>query len=536
MAVQATMDQAARSGSIMRFARGGDRDYMMRSEKRPGYTPGQPPRRRNRRRKPKADPPYVILTFLLLILVYPVGLVLLWLRRIRWAASTKLVITLGMAVVFVLLGSFALTVPIENPAISQAQAGARQSLSNLAADVEDYWSGLDLSGERIAKNYRQIAGYSIALGQRALTDGVSNVRENLISFYENLGPMLNSGADFLSRSAREALYKTNLLPTPTPEPTPTPTPLPTPTPSPTPVPMPELMYYLEGESIYHTVSNCGGRQGAVAIDEARARELDLRPCEVCAAVPTPEPVFDEDGNLVIYEEDEPVGEAYAQGEQAAASTALPASIGRGLSSETASALPSYSPDPALITPSPTPSPTPLPTPTPIVLPSAKPIGEATVYHTSNGRFYHMAEVCRNMTGAKPYTLAESIADGLGKCNTCGSPDPELLEAELAVWVGEDHVFHITDECEGLTEKWSAKTFEQALFEDGDTGCALCGANLYVQVARMYPATTPVPAAPAETQDAQTAGAEDGAEETVDPSYDQSYTPEEGETYDPNALS
>ena len=73
---------------LQAFARG--RDYMMRSEKRPGHGPSagnaggkRPPKRRRRR----AGFFYKLVTMLLLLIIWPLGLLLLWRRR---TASTAI--------------------------------------------------------------------------------------------------------------------------------------------------------------------------------------------------------------------------------------------------------------------------------------------------------------------------------------------------------------------------------------------------------------------------------------------------------------
>ena len=69
------------------FARRGGRNYMMRSEKRPGYNrPAQKPRPRRRRR----NVGYIVLTLIVAILLWPVGLFLIWNRRLRCGVGGKL--------------------------------------------------------------------------------------------------------------------------------------------------------------------------------------------------------------------------------------------------------------------------------------------------------------------------------------------------------------------------------------------------------------------------------------------------------------
>ena len=74
--------------STMFFKRGGN--YMIRSAKRPGLSSPSP----RGGRPPKRHILYKLLTILLLVLCWPVGLVMLWLRRpIRWSAAVKLLVS-----------------------------------------------------------------------------------------------------------------------------------------------------------------------------------------------------------------------------------------------------------------------------------------------------------------------------------------------------------------------------------------------------------------------------------------------------------
>ena len=105
------------------FARG--RDYMMRSEKRPGHGPSagnssggkRPPKRRRRR----AGFFYKLLTLLLLLTIWPVGLLLLWRRRLRWGALTKLLTSIVTLAACIVLIGFALTVNTGNARYTAVQ-------------------------------------------------------------------------------------------------------------------------------------------------------------------------------------------------------------------------------------------------------------------------------------------------------------------------------------------------------------------------------------------------------------------------------
>lgn len=104
------------------FARG--RDYMMRSEKRQrqgapaGKSGGNRPPKRRRKR---AGFFYKLLTLLLLLTIWPVGLLLLWRRRLRWGALTKLLTSIVTLAACVILIGFALTVNTGNARYTAVQ-------------------------------------------------------------------------------------------------------------------------------------------------------------------------------------------------------------------------------------------------------------------------------------------------------------------------------------------------------------------------------------------------------------------------------
>ena len=107
--------------------------------------------------------------------------------------------------------------------------------------------------------------------------------------------------------------------------------------------------------------------------------------------------------------------------------------------------------------------------------SAKAAGEFTVYHTDGGRYYHTDATCSGMRDAQAYTLAESVEDGFDPCPDCDAPAAELLEAEDAVWVDEDSVYHISDECPSFSGEARLMAVEDAEAADC-VPCAACGAN------------------------------------------------------------
>ena len=130
--MEMTYEQAMRPGGLMWFASGRGSGYMMRSEKREGGY-GSPNRRPPRRKK--AGFFYILITLLLSVILWPVGMVMLWQRKVRMTAGTKLVVSLLTLCLSVFLIVFALTVPLDNVEFTAFQDKANDWLDKAAADV-----------------------------------------------------------------------------------------------------------------------------------------------------------------------------------------------------------------------------------------------------------------------------------------------------------------------------------------------------------------------------------------------------------------
>ena len=108
----------------------------------------------------------------------------------------------------------------------------------------------------------------------------------------------------------------------------------------------------------------------------------------------------------------------------------------------------------------------------------KPVGEVTVYHSTNGSYYHRFETCKGMSGSNPYTLEDCIEDRFKRCSKCDAPDPELL-GEPCLWMDENGACHTSDECALFSGNYSFILRDEALAQ-GMTGCIECGADEYLQ--------------------------------------------------------
>ena len=481
------------------FARG--HDYMMRSEKRPGHGPStgnnsgkRPPKRRRRR----AGFFYKLLTLLLLLTIWPVGLLLLWRRRLRWGALTKLLTSIVTLAACIVLIGFALTVNTGNARYTAVQDKVNGFLdtaadwvveaSGVVADraelvFEDARNLGDALWEKAKPELANAIDSGIVLTQRAKT-GVEQLIERLTgdSTDATATPEIEASASPAPEDSAAPAGSPSASPTPRPtvelrvnegdESIPIYIPETTPetgsgeavaagtllrsgvlnagalpTASSTPEPTPEItefevkpaaeaiVYYNQGSGkYYHMTTQCGSMKTADKHTLGETAESNVQACNVCN---TPDKALLDEEYIVWTDADATahLSDTCAAFEGAWSLISAESAIEDGLEGCTdcgadrylaliaagkqpivvdpaATVEPTATAEPTAA-PSATPSPTPTATPEPtarIVTPATplKAAGEATVYHTSQGKFYHMHSSCKNMTNAKPYTLAECV--------------------------------------------------------------------------------------------------------------------------------
>ena len=130
--MQMTYEQAMRPGMMQAFANRRGSGYMMRSEKRDGSHGG------SGRKPPKRKPAgfvYIFFTLLLSVLLWPIGMVMLWRSKVRLQSGTKLLISLLTLCVCVFLIVFALTVPVDNVEFTAFQDQANDWLDTTAVNI-----------------------------------------------------------------------------------------------------------------------------------------------------------------------------------------------------------------------------------------------------------------------------------------------------------------------------------------------------------------------------------------------------------------
>ena len=515
--MQMTFDQAIKPGILQAFAFRRNSGYVMRSEKRPGYGGGAGGGRNNRKkpRRPKAGILYILLTFLVLLVVWPVGIVMLWRRKVRMSAGTKLLISLLTLCVSVFLIVFALTIHVDNPKYTEFQDKANDWLNRAAADVAVAGDAAYKKGVETWDVMTDCADLAAKPVMNNLADGIDKAVELTGGLRDKLRGTTDatpSPAPADTAAPEVTPDVTDALPelieislpenTPDPEsgkplsdgtltaagefkPDETPAPTDTPAPEPTPTPVPDVpvkapgeatVYYNKEGKLYHMRSSCKKMNSAKAHTLAEAVEAGKQNCNACSS---PDAAILEAKDVVWADEKKVFHTTDACAKFEGQWTLIP--LEDALKGE-------YTPCPecqadifAIVNAEPTPTPTPEPTPVPEaekVSPATtlKPAGDAKVYHSSNGKFYHRRSVCQGMTGSKAYKLSE-ITSKYKRCKTCDAPDTALV-GKACLWMDEDGLCHTSDECAKFKGAYTLIERDKAL-EEGKSGCPDCGADEYL---------------------------------------------------------
>lgn len=288
--MQATMNET------FRFA--GGRDYMMRSEKRGGSGPSHrapaPGGKKPHRKRRRAGFFYKLLMMLLLLTIWPLGLLMLWQRKVRWGVLTKLLASVvSLAACILVLGS-ALTVDTNIPEYTAAQNKINGWL-DVAADTV-----IDVSGvvaDKAAFIHENASNFAEALwdGGKVL---LSNAIDEGVLLAQDVKETVAGWTASLSDSDQsEATPEPEITLEPTAQPTAEPTPEVTSTPEPTPEPTPQpleftvksaedaVVYYNDGGKCYHMTSACASMKSSVEHTLGETRDVDNHRCSICG---TPE--------------------------------------------------------------------------------------------------------------------------------------------------------------------------------------------------------------------------------------------------------
>ena len=428
------------------FARRGGRNYMMRSEKRPSYNrPAQERRPRRRRR----NVGYIVLALIVAILLWPVGLFLIWNRRLRCGVGGKLLWSAATLAVFCGLIIALLTVPTGNAEFQRFQDNANDFFETVGADVSIAW---ETFSERAGDAFGNMRSVGCSLGNYALNkaaDGIEGGVEigrdvrawvsGLFPASDEQEPMVE-GEETQAPDDGEAADEASAAPDASSAPTPSAT------------------YELPSDE---QLREAQLMTAGMALSEGM---LDGEGGEEQTPEQTPYPTPTPRGGIAPQSAEETVAPSATPEAEEVPDASPDAEAG-----ETPAA-PRATPQPAMAMPTPTPAPE-----TADGAVTAKSAGEFTVYHTENGRYYHMSADCSGMVGAQEDMLAAAVEDGFDPCPECNAPAAELVEAEDAVWVDEDDVYHVSDECASFAGEARLMSAAEAA-EAECVPCAACGAN------------------------------------------------------------
>lgn len=481
------------------FARRGGRNYMMRSEKRPSYNHVHKPKKYKRRTRVG----YLLLTLLVSILVWPVGLFLIWNRRLRCTVGAKLlwsVVTLAISCGLVIA---LLTVPTGNAQFQRFQDDANDFIATVGTDAKLAWETFSDRAQDAFVNMKTVGCSTgnfllnkLADGIDAGVDAASNVRswvDGLLPDAQTTEPDADATeTDAATTEPDAATTETDAATTepsaqPSEEATLPPVAAVEPDASAASVNEPEATGEVSATQTPATdagsdTGSTPARLAASGLALARAvLPASDTPAPTASIEPSAQPTS------AVQTDSTPAASSVADAEAtpAASSVADAEATPAASSVADAEATPAASSvADAEITPAPGAQATPQPTgdaqSTQSPQPTLKPAGQFTVYHTDGGSWYHTTANCSGMRGAQAYTLAESVADGFAPCSRCGAPAAEAVDAQNMVWLDDSSVWHVSDECEAFSGAATLTALSEAT-ADGLTPCEACGADALAPV-------------------------------------------------------
>lgn len=324
------------AGRFHFFALG--RDYMMRSEKRSGGSPlhsapapgGRPPKKRRR-----AGFFYKLCMLILLLVLWPLGLMMLWRRKLRWSLSTKLLTSIVTLAACIVLFGFALTVNTHNATYTQVQDSINGFLDDAADSLIDFGKVVRQRGEIALEGAQELGALIQQQEFQRLADALDwsaqqgrQVRDRLAGLFdsEDSGQSENAEPDSTGESTPAPTASASPSPTPRiveernvrasddtlPVYIPSATadastghalgegilerlgnleagPLPTPKPTPEPVEFAvkpaadAIVYYNDSGKYYHMTTVCGSMKSAHAHRFEEVLESGHLPCNSCGS-------------------------------------------------------------------------------------------------------------------------------------------------------------------------------------------------------------------------------------------------------------
>lgn len=192
--MQATMNTNALAPSLrLQFAR---RGYMVRSEKRrrPSPNPSSNPGNRQRpprKRRPRAGFFYKFFMVILLLTLWPFGLLMLWSRRLRWGTLTKIFTMIVTLMAAILLIGTALTLDIQHPQLKAAQSSINVFLDAAADSLVDFSAQL---GKRVERSLESLDELNLQYRRQSLIQMADTIDRG-VEIAQGVRESLGIGAD-----------------------------------------------------------------------------------------------------------------------------------------------------------------------------------------------------------------------------------------------------------------------------------------------------------------------------------------------------
>ncbi len=507
------------------------KDVFVRSEKRSPYDDSSAsPRKSPKDKGPTAGIAYMALTLLLLMVLYPVGLFLLWARRLRWSVAAKLLLTVTTAVIFCALVAFLINFETDNPMIKNMQESVSDGLSYIneytgaGVDAAIGWLSdrYDDGIENLEHIWNAVDGH-VAEKYLSLYDHVDEdikaVKVDLplavIQKYRDITDTPYSGGKKANTAATPDRANETVKIEPTAQPTATVPPTVAPNVTPTApaetaaanasttqgeatVEMPPIMdiasapvYYYDTGVSYHSAADCSPMTNAPMRTLMSAQTMGKTQCEKCQPLPLSALDYTDYlwGDAVHMahttincskfsgEGYEVIGfkalfaSDYSYCEECKADIVYELKGGRDASTvvSTPNASGSSAANQSLgaFTTRQNAS---------VSLPEIKDVSLAPVFFTNGGKWYHATSNCQKMMNAVSHTLGEAKDANKLVCDVCGVIPLSMLDSEHYLWLDVAHTAHTTDECRMFAQgKYTVLPYED-IYGKNYPFCEACGAK------------------------------------------------------------
>jgi len=116
---------------------------------------------------------YMVFTVLMLVVMYPVGLVLLWIRKFRAGFAVKMAFSIVACVAFLFAVGFFMNAEFSSPALRTAQSNMRSTLFRYGAEGREIVEAYDQRRGAFPEHISTMTFHVIRHAQRSIYDHVA---------------------------------------------------------------------------------------------------------------------------------------------------------------------------------------------------------------------------------------------------------------------------------------------------------------------------------------------------------------------------